>query len=251
MGGNPCPADVRVRPRSQSELGTDRSQARVGRGARSTRARPAVNCPGAPLHSTKAAADVPSAGSQTFNHPPRDPADGATLGSLRTGGDSEGPRSRTPSSRQTTFEDPREGINPSPTKTSRNGIAGSGSPCHLERSGLRGRAVERSPDGTKRSFARGAPPDLWGSFDSFADSLAQDDMLNGLGSLRLQSRTDAKRPSTQSDPVPLPPRPLSSAMALRLCVLAPLRQCCDVCDGIRVDPRNPCPIYDACEVFAY
>jgi hypothetical protein len=51
------------------------------------------------------------------------------------------------------------------------------SPCHLERSGLRGRAVERSPDGTKRSIARGAPPDLWGPFDSFADSLAQGDMF--------------------------------------------------------------------------
>jgi hypothetical protein len=54
--------------------------------------------------------------------------------------------------------------------------SGAPSPCHLERSGLRGRAVERSPDGTRRYLARGAPPDLWGPFDSFADSLAQGDM---------------------------------------------------------------------------
>jgi hypothetical protein len=68
----------------------------------SNRATPAAHRPGAPLHARKQAAGVPSAGSQPFNHPPRDPADGATLGSLPAGGDSEGrhsgkPRSRSPS----------------------------------------------------------------------------------------------------------------------------------------------------------
>jgi len=38
---------------------------------------------GAPLHATQEAAGAPSAWSQSFNHPPRDHADGATLVRLR------------------------------------------------------------------------------------------------------------------------------------------------------------------------
>ena len=41
------------------------------------------------------AVGVPSAWSQFFNHPPRDHADGATLGRLRAGGGPEGRGSRT------------------------------------------------------------------------------------------------------------------------------------------------------------
>ena len=62
----------------------------------SNRATPAVHRPGAPLHATRQAAGAPSAGSQSSNHPSRDRADGATLGSLRSGGDSEGRRPGTP-----------------------------------------------------------------------------------------------------------------------------------------------------------
>jgi hypothetical protein len=62
----------------------------------SNRAPPAAHHPGAPLHSTRQAAGVPSAWSQPFILLPRDRADGATLGSLPPGGDSEGRRPRTP-----------------------------------------------------------------------------------------------------------------------------------------------------------
>jgi hypothetical protein len=62
----------------------------------SNRATPAVHRSGAPLHAAKQAAGAPSAGSQFFNRPSRDPADGATLGSLPPGGDSEGRRPGTP-----------------------------------------------------------------------------------------------------------------------------------------------------------
>jgi len=71
MPGNPRPADVRVRPRSQSELGSDRSQAEVGRGARSALATLADHRPGAALPATRQAAGVPSARSQP---PPVTPA---------------------------------------------------------------------------------------------------------------------------------------------------------------------------------
>jgi len=64
-----------------------------------SRATPAVHRSGAPLHATMQAAGAPSARSQSFNHPSRDRADGATLGSLPLGGDSEGRRSGTPRSR--------------------------------------------------------------------------------------------------------------------------------------------------------
>jgi hypothetical protein len=62
----------------------------------SYRATLAEDRPGAPLHAAKQAAGVPSVWSQSFNHPPRDPADGATLGSLQSGGHSEGRRPGTP-----------------------------------------------------------------------------------------------------------------------------------------------------------
>jgi hypothetical protein len=60
------------------------------------RATLAVHRSSAPLHVTIQAAGAPSAGSKPLNRPSRDPADGVTLGSLRTGGDSEGRRSGTP-----------------------------------------------------------------------------------------------------------------------------------------------------------
>ena len=49
----------------------------------SNRATLAAKRSGAPLHATRQAAGVPSAGSQPFNHPPRDRDDGATLGCRR------------------------------------------------------------------------------------------------------------------------------------------------------------------------
>jgi hypothetical protein len=64
------------------------------------RATPAAQRSGAPLQATRQAAGAPSAGSQSFNPPPREHADGATLRSLRSGGDSEGRRSGTPLGKQ-------------------------------------------------------------------------------------------------------------------------------------------------------
>jgi len=114
----------------------------------SNRATPAAQRSGAPLHATRQAAGVPSAGSQPFPSPPRGRADGATLGSLPPGGDSEGRRPGTPSvpmkcpsqrqwqrsasgpsgrgSTSNQRQRTREGINPSPTKTSRNVFVQSG-----------------------------------------------------------------------------------------------------------------------------
>jgi len=110
MPGTPRPADVRVRPRSQSELGSDRSQADVGRGARSALATPAVHRPRVAVPVTKQAAGVPSAWSQSFNHPPRDRADGAMLGRLRPGGGSEGRHPGTPASRSNQAQRPGSAI---------------------------------------------------------------------------------------------------------------------------------------------
>ena len=47
--------------------------------------------------------------------------------------------------------------------------------CHPERSGLRGRGVEGSPQGGRRADVLNVSPNLGGSFDSLADSVAQDD----------------------------------------------------------------------------
>jgi hypothetical protein len=63
----------------------------------SYRATLAAKRSGASAQATRQAAGVPSAGSQSPNPPPRDHADGATLGSLRSGGDSEGRCSRSSS----------------------------------------------------------------------------------------------------------------------------------------------------------
>jgi hypothetical protein len=155
-------------------------------------ATPAVHRPCAPLHATMQAADAPSAGSQPFNHPPRDRDDGATLGSLPTGGDSEGRRSGSSSI-------------PVPFPV----------PFPMQRPKQRQRQLQRQQTAPAISYCnkpgRGSTPPLQRHLGTISPRAT------------LQSPSSRERLPTQSDTAPVTPRPLSIAMALRPCVFAPLR----------------------------
>lgn len=58
--------------------------------------------------------------------------------------------------------------------------SGAAKACHPERSDLRGREVEGSPDSQERIFASNAPLNRWGFLDLLADSFAQNDIRVGV-----------------------------------------------------------------------